>query len=108
MRCVALLLISFLTSSLPASDWPGWRGWGGVGVSGEANVPVEWSKDKNIAWKAALPGKGASSPAIVGDRVYVTTQTADTGLHVLAIDRKQGDNFHNMATPTPAANAQGV
>jgi len=46
---------------------------------------------KELAWTAALPGKGASSPIIVGDRVYLTAQTSDTGLHLLAIDRQRGE-----------------
>ena len=125
MRFISLFIsaVSLLTVSLHGSDWPGWRGWNGIGVSDEKNLPTEWSKDKNIAWKAVLPGKGASSPAIVGDRVYVTAQTPDTALHVLAIDRNGGEilwdreigrgklkanNLHNMATPTPAADARNV
>ncbi len=118
-----LLVLASVVSSLRASDWPGWRGWGGVGVCDERGVPTEWSKDKSIAWKVGLPGKGASSPIIVRDRVYVTTQTPDTGLHVLAIERNRGEiiwdrevgrgklkanNLHNMATPTPAADGRGV
>src|SRR5258708_900483 len=59
-----LLVLASVVSSLRASDWPGWRGWGGVGVCDERGVPTEWSKDKSIAWKVGLPGKGASSPII--------------------------------------------
>ena len=117
-----LTLICFaLTTS--AADWPCWRGPDGLGLSAEKNLPDSWSKEKNIAWTLAVPGKGASSPIIMGDRVYVTTQTSDTGLHLLAIDRKRGEivwdreigrgklhanNLHNMATPTPASDGDFV
>jgi len=52
-------------------DWAQFRGPGGLGVSAEA-VPVAWSKEENLLWKAALPGAGASSPVVVGERVFVT------------------------------------
>ena len=121
-----LSLISVLAGSVVsglAADWPCWRGPDGLGVSAEKNLPVQWSKDKNIAWKLALPGKGASSPIIVGDRVYVTAQTSDDGLHVLAIDHKRGElvwdreigrgklkahNLHNMATPSAVSDGKLV
>ena len=35
-------------------------------------VPTEWQPDRNIAWKTALPGQGHSSPAIWGDRIFLT------------------------------------
>ncbi|MDB6032953.1 MAG: hypothetical protein JWM16_3291 [Verrucomicrobiales bacterium] len=106
-----------------AADWPSFRGPDGLGITSEKSLPVEWSKEKNITWKLALPGKGASSPIIVGDRVYMTAQTEDNGLHVLAIDRKKGEllwdqeiergklhanNLHNMATPTPVSDGKLV
>src|SRR5256714_10406649 len=120
------LLILFLGSLAPnllAADWQGWRGPAALGVSEETNLPTQWSNDQNIAWKVSLPGKGASSPAITGDRVYVTSQTPDAALHVRASDRNRGEilwdrevgrgklkanNLHNMATPTPAADARNV
>lgn len=124
MRFISFLLTFVpFAFSLCASDWPGWRGSNGLGLSDEKHLPTHWSKDKNIAWKVSLPGKGASSPAIVGDRVYITAQTPDTALHILAIDLAGGEilwdrevgrgklkanNLHNMATPTPAADAQKV
>src|SRR6476619_3227935 len=70
-------------SNSSAADWPCFRGPDGLGVSSEKGLPLEWSKEKNVAWSVPLPGKGASAPVIVGNRVYVTTQTEDLGLHVL-------------------------
>ena len=106
-----------------ASDWPCWRGPDGLGVSTEANLPVHWGAGKNIAWKVSLPGKGASSPVIVGDRVYVTSQTDESALHLLAVERATGkllwdreiargnlpsNKLHNMATPTPVSDGEHV
>src|SRR5262245_7095554 len=54
-------------------DWPQWRGPVGTGVAPHARPPVEWSETKNVRWKAALPGKGHSTPIVWGDRVFVTT-----------------------------------
>src|SRR5262245_21878773 len=55
------------------SNWPQWRGPEGLGVSEEKNLPTEWSADKNIIWKTALPGRGHSSPIVWGDRIFLTT-----------------------------------
>ncbi len=56
------------------ADWPQFRGPGGMGSApaGEKGLPLHWSDDAGIAWRAELPGPGASSPIIVGDRVLVT------------------------------------
>ena len=35
-------------------------------------MPTEWAPDKNIVWKAELPGTGMSSPIVWGDRIYLT------------------------------------
>jgi outer membrane protein assembly factor BamB len=125
MRCSVILILSFATSliSSSAADWPCWRGPDGLGVSHETGLPVAWANDQNIAWKIEIPGKGASSPIVVGERVYLTAQTEDQGLHVLAIDRASGrpawdreigrgrlraNGLHNMATPTPVSDGTYV
>ncbi len=53
--------------------WAQWRGPLASGVAPHAQPPVEWSEQKNVRWKIPLPGKGHSSPIVVGDRVYLTT-----------------------------------
>lgn len=80
-------------SRLHAEDWPGWRGPRGDGTSRETDIPVRWdgASGENIAWKAAIPGKGHSSPIIVGDRVLLTTFLEETNERVLlCLDRRSG------------------
>jgi outer membrane protein assembly factor BamB len=61
-------------SSASASSlryWPQWRGPRANGFGPKANPPVEWSEQKNVRWKIALPGKAHSSPIVWGERVYL-------------------------------------
>jgi outer membrane protein assembly factor BamB len=56
-----------------ADDWPRFRGPAGSGIAPDSElVPSEWSPTKNVSWKIPLPGPGASSPIIVGNKVLVT------------------------------------
>jgi outer membrane protein assembly factor BamB len=50
------------------------------------NVPLEWSESRNVAWKVPVAGRGWSSPAVAGGRVWVTTAVTGktTSLRVLA------------------------
>src|SRR5687768_9109492 len=79
MRTVLLVALGLAVVSTAgrAGDWPQFRGPGGSAVAEDKPLPVEWSKDQNIAWKAKLPGYGWSSPVVVGDKVFVTTAVSD-------------------------------
>ncbi|MCA9221967.1 MAG: PQQ-binding-like beta-propeller repeat protein [Planctomycetales bacterium] len=57
------------------ADWSRFRGPDGMGASDSAKPPVEWSTTENVAWKTKLPGPGASSPIVFGDRIYLTCYT---------------------------------
>jgi outer membrane protein assembly factor BamB len=78
--------------------WPQWRGPSATGVSSTANPPTQWSEGKNVRWKIELPGRGASSPIVWGDRVYVSTAVPIDGAGhktqhrfvVMAVNRKDG------------------
>jgi outer membrane protein assembly factor BamB len=91
-----------LSVAAGAEDWPQFRGPGGEGHSVERNLPVEWSEDKNIAWRVPVPGHGWSSPVIAGGRVWLTTATwADDGasgasLRLLAFDAASGQEAVNV------------
>jgi outer membrane protein assembly factor BamB len=91
-RLVALLLIGSVTNFAVAEDWPQWRGPRGDNKAAVgASAPVAFSPSQGAAWKTALPGRGHSSPVLVGNRIYLTT--ADTGTEtqsLLVLDRMTG------------------
>ncbi len=64
---------SALGDAVSAHYWPQWRGPLGTGEAPHASPPVEWSEDKNIRWKIALPGKAHSTPIIWSNHVFITT-----------------------------------
>jgi outer membrane protein assembly factor BamB len=73
LRCSALVLFVFQCLTLQAGDWPRFRGPDGSGVAVDSDsLPTTWSPTANLAWKTPLPGPGASSPIIVGGKVFVT------------------------------------
>lgn len=57
-----------------ADNWPQWRGPTLDGVSKETGLPTEWGESKNVAWTLKLPGRGGSTPAIWGDRLFLTSE----------------------------------
>ena len=61
-------------SAMHAANWPQWHGPLGTGVTSETGLPVEWSRDQNVAWRAPLPGLGVSGPVVWGNRVFLTYQ----------------------------------
>jgi outer membrane protein assembly factor BamB len=70
---VALSCCAIVTTNLHAEDWLRFRGQDGSGVSAsDTSFPEEFDDTKNVNWKIELPGAGASSPIIVGDRIFVT------------------------------------
>lgn len=78
-------------------DWPQFRGPTGQGVSDERGLPLTWSETKNVRWKVAIPGRGWSSPVILGDRIWLTTATDDgKSLRAIAIDRNTGAILQNV------------
>jgi outer membrane protein assembly factor BamB len=93
-----------------ATHWPQWRG---PNLNGTAvgDAPTQFSDTQNIKWKAAIPGRGFSTPVIWGDKIFLTTavptgktSAAREGRHpnggaganqehrfvVMAIDRQTG------------------
>lgn len=69
----SLLALSLL-SPLTAQNWPAWRGPTANGLAAaDALPPLTWSEEKNVRWKVALPGTGASTPIVWDDRIFLTT-----------------------------------
>jgi len=124
--------------SASSDDWARFRGPNGMGTSGATGLPVTWSENENVVWKTALPGPGASSPIVFGDRIYVTCYTGyfvppgqsggsldDLERHLIALRKDNGEIIwdkvvpaklpeeakirdHGYAANTPAADAERV
>ena len=59
-----------------------------------SNQPIvtQWDAESNILWSNEVPGRGHSSPVVVGDSVFLTTALEDQQKQlVLAYDRHTGD-----------------
>jgi outer membrane protein assembly factor BamB len=90
----AFLLLSILVL---AQDWPEFRGPSGQGHSDERGLPLTWSETQHVRWKAAIPGRGWSSPAIQGERIWLTTATEEgKSLRAVSIDLKTGSILRNV------------
>ncbi|MCH7989704.1 MAG: PQQ-binding-like beta-propeller repeat protein [Planctomycetes bacterium] len=132
--CLFGLMVS-VSSVSSAGDWRQFRGPGGQGVSNETNLPTRWSDTENLLWKTEMPGAGASSPIILGDRVYLTCYSGfgagvrnsgtmeDLRRHVVCVNRADGKivwnktllpklpeservRDHGFAAPTPVTDGE--
>ena len=77
LACAALALAALTPQegslALEAEhQWPRWRGPNDTGVAPHADPPIEWSEEKNVKWKVALPGTGHSTPIVWGPLVLFT------------------------------------
>ncbi|HNQ87098.1 MAG TPA: PQQ-binding-like beta-propeller repeat protein [Verrucomicrobiota bacterium] len=119
-----LLMVLLVSSAMRAdTEWPRFRGPTGDGLALEAQPPVLWSETNHVVWMTALPGRGRSSPVVLGDRIWLTTalergiertrigsddmQTAEhVTLQVLCLDRASGKQvwqttFRDIDHPDP-------
>ena len=133
-----LTLVGLPFAKAPTSnqDWSCFRGPTGMGTSEAKGLPETWSQSENLAWKTKLPGPGASSPVVFGDRIYITCYTGffvpgeagnkeDLKRHLIALDRKTGKTIweeavaaklpeedkirdHGFAASTPAVDADRI
>jgi outer membrane protein assembly factor BamB len=82
LLCAFAIAVSTILASAANSraDWPQFRGPGGDGHTEATGLPLRWSETENIVWKTALPGRGWSSPVILGDQIWMTAaiETAAT------------------------------
>ncbi len=70
LRLTGLLFTMAL--SVSGADWPQWRGPQRNGISPESGLLKEWPKEgPKLAWKVSDIGSGYSTPAVVGDRLYL-------------------------------------
>jgi outer membrane protein assembly factor BamB len=121
-----LLTFTFaaLANGAAAGDWTGFRGPLGNGVSDEVGLPVALNAKKHISWRIDLPGRGLSSPLVVGNRVFVTASagTRQDQLQIICLNAADGSviwqrqfwamgstmchNKTSIAAPTPVTDGR--
>src|SRR4051812_2676311 len=85
---LAAILVTSLSLTLSAADWPQYRGPNRDGVSHETGLLAEWPKGgPKLLWTFAEAGVGFSGPAVVGDRLYMAGGRGDSDV-LFALDLK--------------------
>lgn len=82
--CLILLVTGFVF----AQDWPQWRGPGRDGKVKDFAAPKEWPDELTLKWKIAV-GLGDSTPALVGDKLYVFTRQGEEEV-ILCLEARSG------------------
>lgn len=120
---VHFAIVAIAVGSIGA-DWQQFRGSDGNGVAPTTALPDDW--ESSLAWKIDLPGRGPSSPIVVGDRVVVTGSSGvkQDRLHVICFDAESGKKIwhrqfwatgrtfchpsSSIAAPTPASDGKHI
>lgn len=123
MNAVPLVLTLLLAGDTTA--WPAFLGVGAGSVD-PATIPLIWSPNQNVAWKAKLPGKGQSSPVVWESRAFVTgiDGSMKDRCHVVALEMSDGrilwqhtesaaqktrsNYFQSRSAPTPVVDSERV
>lgn len=135
MKQIVLLLAVAMTSSAVIAvetkriDWPCWRGSNGDNHAPiETSAPLRWNlkTGENVVWKTPIPGRGHSTPVMVGDAIFLTTSEAkDQSQSVIKLNRDTGrivnrwvlhsgtlpEKIHtnnSHASPTPAFDGENL
>jgi outer membrane protein assembly factor BamB len=105
MMMAGVFLIS--TSAAFAQDWPQWRGANRDGKTSEFVAPEKWPEKLTQKWQVKV-GSGDSSPALVGDKLYVFTREGENEVTrcLAAADGKEIWQDKYAATPVTGAAAK--
>jgi outer membrane protein assembly factor BamB len=91
MGAVGAGLILLGAGSTFAADWPQWRGPRRNGISAETGLLSQWPREgPKLLWQVKDLGSGYSTPAVVGDRLYVLSNQGLANESVRALDVKGG------------------
>jgi outer membrane protein assembly factor BamB len=106
------------------ADWPQFRGQQSSGLAvNSAALPTNIDREQHVLWQTELP-PGHSSPAIVGDKIFLTAVRDGEHLETICLDRASGkilwrveaphtslEKIHGIgsyAQPSPTADAERV
>ena len=126
LNLLAALSLFSSVELLNAEDWLQFRGTDHRGIAESSDLPTSISSEKNITWKKSLPGRGLSSPIIIGDQIFLTaaSTTDQSRLHIMCFDSNAGTTQWSrefwatgrtichektcVAAPTPASDGKHI
>ncbi|HEX4122655.1 MAG TPA: PQQ-binding-like beta-propeller repeat protein [Verrucomicrobiae bacterium] len=83
--------VAIVPGSLRADNWPQWRGPQRDGISHETGLLGEWPREgPGLLWKADDIGRGYSTPAVVGDRLFMMANEGLDNEFAEALDAASG------------------
>jgi len=125
MKFYLSLFVAWLLLCVPSNaDWLAFRGSTANGVA-QGDAPISCD-ESTIKWEIETPGRGVSSPIVVGDQVIVTASSGlrSERLHVVSYDVATGEKqWHRQfwatgrtlchptsanAAPTPASDGENI
>ena len=125
-QCWMFTFLLVLAPVVSGADWLQFRGSDSSGyVEDDPRLP-DVLDEQNIAWQKPLPGRGLSSPIVVGERVVVTCSSGpdQERLHVLCFSDSDGELLWErqfwatgrtmahektcVAAPTPASDGERI
>ena len=126
LNLLAALSLYSSVELLNAEDWLQFRGTDHRGIAESSDLPTSISSEKNITWKKSLPGRGLSSPIIIGNQIFLTaaSTTDQSRLHIMCFDSNDGTTQWSrefwatgrtichektcVAAPTPASDGKHI
>ncbi len=122
---MALILTVAFSGAVAAENWKQFRGPSSAGIAADHGLPTHLN-DGHILWRSSLPGRGLSSPIVVGDKVFLSAAegskqdrllvlcfNAQTGIEewrrtFWATGRTMCHKKTCVAAPTPVSDGQSI
>ncbi len=90
------LIGSIACCSLLAADWPQWRGPNRDGISKETGLLKEWpAGGPKLVWQLKDIGDGYSTPAVVGERLFLISNKGMDNEYVHCLSTADGKELWN-------------
>jgi outer membrane protein assembly factor BamB len=122
---VIFFILAVASAPVRAENWTNWRGPNYDGSTTETDLPDTLSLKTNLAWKAAVPGRGGATPIVWEDKIFISSaDDATKELLAVCYGRANGKELwktrissgdvaprggrNNMASPSPVTDGQAV
>jgi outer membrane protein assembly factor BamB len=88
---IMIVVLAGASISAVADDWPQWRGPERNGISQETGLLPQWPEEgPKLVWQVKDLGGGYSTPAVVGDRIYIVNDKGNDNESVQALSTADG------------------